>query len=144
MFAVAFESIFDFVMGVLIIYGSYRLVFYKSLNKEAELKSAKMAAIKLAIVKMHSNDHQDIESFLNKNAQYLEVSMVEKLADKLETLKILNDEPLKKRFEDLENHQRVSPVPEVHDNQEDSTEFSGINNRKIGKYDTRNLCEIQT
>lgn len=130
MFALAFQSVFDFLFGVLILYGGYRLVFYKSLAKEAELKVAKDSAIKLAIVKLHSDDVKDIEEFLNKNAQYLSVDTIEKLADKIETLKIINDEPLKRRFENLEKQEKTRIEPEVYDNQEDSTEFSSINNRK--------------
>lgn len=107
MFALLIESIFELVIGVTVIIGAYHLVFAKSIAREATLKQNKRMAANMAIVKLHSNDSADIMKFLNDNAQYLSEDVVEKLADRLETVRILNEEPLKQRFEDLETRQRV-------------------------------------
>ncbi len=107
MFPLLFESLFELMVGAAIIIGGCHLLFAKSMARESALKQNKKAAENMAIVKLHSNDSKDIEKFLNENAQYLSTDIVEKLADRLETVRILNEEPLKKRFEDLETHQRV-------------------------------------
>lgn len=107
MFPLLIESIFELIIGVTIMVGGYHLIFAKSIAREAALKQNKKMAANMAIVKLHSNDSADIMKFLNDNAQYLSADVVEKLADHLEGTRILNEEPLKQRFEDLENHQRV-------------------------------------
>lgn len=107
MFPLLIESVLELLVGVTIIIGGYHFIFAKSIAHETAIKQNKKRAANMAIVKLHSNDSTDIMNFLNDNAQYLSEDMVEKLADHLETVKIINEEPLKQRFEDLKTHQRV-------------------------------------
>lgn len=61
---------------------------------------------KIAMVKLVSDDAKGIEQFVNDNARYLSQKMVQKLVNRIETLRfdntIADDDFLKKRIANLE------------------------------------------
>lgn len=109
MFAAIFASIFQFLLfigALVILYQVFLSDWFES--KRAALKESRgkfSSTDKIAQVKLVSGDVKDIEQFVTNNATYLSDQMVQKLAARIESLRvdnvILNEENLKKRIADL-------------------------------------------
>jgi aconitase B len=89
------------------IYILYRVLFANTIKADSNFKLAQSTAEKMAIVKLLSNSSKEISEFLNSNTQFLTIDTVKKLAEKLEMIRIIGDEDVSNKFENLERRQRV-------------------------------------
>jgi hypothetical protein len=102
MFTILFAALGELLVWGMVAYVLYRLVFWKSIKERKILKQNKENAEKLAILMLKSSSVKEISSFLKDNTSFLSEKTFTVLVEHLDYISVLNDEPLKARFEDLE------------------------------------------
>lgn len=85
-----FASILEFVTVVIVLYIFYSIFIADSL-KARSIRKKRISNItanvnKIALVKLASNSVSDIESFIEKNAEYLSQDVVKQLVNRIEYL----------------------------------------------------------
>jgi len=112
MFTILFGAIFNFVLWVAGAYIVYRVIWNKSITEKQNLKNKKASTEKLAVLMLKSSSSKEVSFFLKDNVDYLSEVSFKKLTDHLEFLDVMSEEPLKARFEDLENKPKVITLNE--------------------------------
>lgn len=108
MFVALFASFVNFafiVGGAVLVYQIFLSDWIAKVRAENKEKaSAKASVDKIALVKLVSDDPKKIEDFISSNANYLSTEIVQKLVDRIESLKfdkMYGEDSLKKRIDDL-------------------------------------------
>jgi len=83
----------------------------RKLHQFGEYRTKSTNADKIAMVKQVSDDAKGIEQFVTQNAEYLSKAMVQKLVNRIETLRydssIADDDVLKKRIANLKEPEEL-------------------------------------
>ena len=107
MFTILFAALGELLVWGVLTYALYRLVFWKSIKEKKFVKLNKENAEKLAVLILKSNSTKEISAFLKDNTSFLSKQTFVALVEHLDYVSVLNEEPLKARFEEL--------VPELKD-----------------------------